>query len=85
MMVLRFHITRQEAVVAAPPAEPERVVEPWKNEPQDLSELLDNYIVENKIPAGIAGGMLYLTRAETRSGEKVDLTGEQKNKLFFVT
>lgn len=85
LVLLRFHITATEDRVVAPVQEPVQVVEPWANEPKDLTELLDNYIVENKLPAGAAGAMLYLTKAETRSGERIDTTTEQKHKLFLVT
>lgn len=84
LVLLRFHITATEQRALAPVQEPAQVIELWANEPKDLSELLDNYIVENKVPAGAAGAMLYLTKAETRSGERVDLIAEQKHKLFLV-
>lgn len=82
-LVLRFHIGKVEQSIVPVPTEPERAVEPWRNEPKDLNELLENYIIENKFPSSIAGGMLYLTRSETRSGEKIDLIDDQKSKLFF--
>ncbi|CAK9003932.1 unnamed protein product [Durusdinium trenchii] len=79
----KFHIGKVEQSIVPVPTEPERAVEPWRNEPKDLNELLENYIIENKFPSSIAGGMLYLTRSETRSGEKIDLIDDQKSKLFF--
>jgi len=83
--VLRFHITRTQEVIEVPEEDVEEAVKPWEQEPQDLQSLMDTYIVENKFAAAIPGAMLYLTKAETRAGERVDVTADQKNKLFMVT
>ena len=83
--VLRFHITRTQEVIEVPEEDVEEAVKPWEQEPQDLQSLLDTDIVENKFAAAIPGAMLYLTKAETRAGERVDVTADQKNKLFMVT
>lgn len=82
--VLRFNISIPQEVQLAPVDEPAAEMEPWKHEPTTLQELLDTYIVENKLTAHIPGGMLYLTKAETRSGEMIDVVQDQKNKLFLV-
>eukprot|EP00435_Cladocopium_sp_Y103_P052797 s10_g16.t1 len=81
--VKQFQIS---AVEEAPlvPLVPVEDVQPWCNEPTTLEELLDRYIVENKMPASVAGGMLYLTKAATRAGELVDVVPEQKHKLFLA-
>jgi len=71
--VLRFNITNAAEEVT-----------PWENEPSTLQDLLDNYIIENKIVGHTPGMMLYLTKAETRSGERINALPDQQNKLFLA-
>ena len=79
----RFQISAVEEA-ALVPLVPVEDVQPWQNEPSCLEEMLDRYIVENKMPASVAGGMLYLTKAATRAGELVDVVPDQKHKLFLA-
>ena len=81
-LACRFGISTALQLVEAP--EPEEKVLPWTGEPKDLNEMMDTYIIENKLPAGIAGGMLYITKATARDGASVNILENQKHKLFFA-
>eukprot|EP00435_Cladocopium_sp_Y103_P024860 s810_g6.t1 len=57
----------------------------WTSEPKSLEELLDMYIVEQKVSGRQPGVSLYLTMASRRDGTMVDaLESQQKYKLFLV-
>lgn len=81
---LRFNISLPQEPQMVAEDVPVEEVQPWKREPSTLQELLDTYNVENKLTAHVPGGMLYLTKAETRSGEMIDVVPDQKHKLFLV-
>lgn len=73
-----------EEAVDPDDAAPTENVEPWKQEPATLEEMLDQYVVENKFCSSFAGGMLYLTKSTTRNGERIDVMENQSQKLFFA-
>jgi hypothetical protein len=57
----------------------------WTSEPKSLEQLLDTYIVEQKVSGRQPGVSLYLTMASRRDGTLVDaLDNQQKYKLFLV-
>ena len=69
-------------------ADDEDMAEPpppsWTSEPTTLQDLLDTYIVEQKVSGRHPGVTLYLTVAAKRDGSVVDvLADQQKYKLFL--
>lgn len=71
-----------QAVVAA---EEETAPKAWTSEPTKLDALLDEYIIESKFSGRHPGTTLYLTLSTKRSGEVVNVTDNQKYKLFLDT
>ena len=73
---------------AVVPAEDDEAPAPkaWTSEPATLEELLDTYIVEQKVSARWPGATLYLTSATRRDGSLSDvLADQQRYKLFMVS
>lgn len=58
---------------------------PFSLEPDTLEGLLEQYVVENKVPAREPGCMLMLTSAKRRDGSSVEMLENQKMKLWLVS
>lgn len=82
-LALRFGGT----AVAPPPIEPpapEPVLEAWKNDATTIQQIMDNYIIEAKIPGRHPGTTLFIVHAEDRAGKFSDFLDGQKYKLFIA-
>ena len=78
--------TAQElALVVSEEDQPQEPAPPqWVDEPQNLDQLLDTYIIESKVAGRVAGTSLYLSLAKRRDGSEKNITAEQKYKLWLV-
>ena len=56
----------------------------WVDEPKNLDQLLDAYIIENKVAGRVVGTSLYLSLAKQRDGSEKNVTDGQKFKLWLV-
>lgn len=54
-------------------------------EPDNIDALIEQYTVENKIPAREPGFTLMLTSAVRRDGSKVEMLDNQRFKLWMVS
>lgn len=68
----------------APPLE-DVAPQPFASEPETLDQLLELYVVENKVPARDPGCTLMLTSATRRDGSKVEMVDGQKLKLWLAS
>ena len=77
--------TQELALVASEEAQPQEPDPPqWVDEPENLDQLLDTYIIENKVAGRVAGTSLYLSLAKRRDGSEKHVTDGQKFKLWLV-
>ena len=73
-----------QQIVPVAPADVDPAPAAWTMEPTSVQELLDMYVIENKMSGRVAGTSLWLTAAQRRSGEDFQVTEGQKYKLWLV-
>ena len=59
--------------------------EPWRSEPGNLTQLMDQYNLESKFSGRFAATSLYVVHATARDGSRRDVVEGQDFKLFLVT
>ena len=59
--------------------------EPWRSEPVNVTQLMDQYNLESKFSGRFAATSLYVVQATARDGSRRDVVEGQDFKLFLVT
>ena len=68
------------------PAEEEDELPPsWASEPEDLDTLMNEHILECKVPGRAPGTTLMVVEAKKRDGSVMEIIDGQRHKLFLAS
>jgi hypothetical protein len=59
--------------------------DPWRSEPGNVTQLMDQYNLESKFSGRFAATSLYVVHSTARDGSRRDVVEGQDFKLFLVT
>ena len=81
-MVQQEDPEQQQMVIAD---EEEPTLPPWTLEPKTLDQLLEHYIVENKLPGRSPSTTIFIVQAKARGGTTTECLENQTKKMFLDT